>query len=89
MQTGFNKILHCLDSYLDLLDDSAFVLADETQINIYGSVTLENGAIMRATSSYHDKAWFSNIAISMDSEESNDYISDQGLCYGQVIHQFM
>jgi hypothetical protein len=41
---------------------------------------------MRATSSYHDKAWFSNIAILMDSEESNDYISDQGLCYGQVIH---
>jgi hypothetical protein len=89
MQTGFNKFLHCLDSYLDLLDDSAAVLADKTQINIYGSVTLENGAIMRATSSYHDKAWFSNIAILMDSEESNDYISDQGLCYGQVIHQFM
>ena len=86
MQTGFNKFLHCLDSYLDLLDDSAVVLADKTQINIYGSVTLENGAIMRATSSYHDKAWFSNIAILMDSEESNDYISDQGLCYGQVIH---
>jgi hypothetical protein len=84
MQTGFNKFLHCLDSYLDLLNDSAIVLADETQINIYGSVTLENGAIMRATNSYHDKAWFSNIAISMDSEESNDYISDQGLCYGQV-----
>ena len=87
MQTGFSKFLHCLDSYMDLLDDSAIVLADETQINIYGSVTLENGAIMRATSSYHDKAWFSNIAISMDSEESNDYISDQGLCYGQVTHQ--
>src|SRR6266498_1689695 len=72
MQTGFNKFLHCLDSYMDLLDDSAIVLVDETQINIYGSVTLENGAIMRATSSYHDKAWFSNIAISMDSEESNE-----------------
>ena len=64
-------------------------IVGETQINIYESVTLENDAIMRATSSYHDKAWFSNIAILMDSEESNDYISDQGLCYGQVIHQFM
>ncbi|GES83525.1 hypothetical protein GLOIN_2v1783703 [Rhizophagus clarus] len=29
--------------------------------------------------------WFSNIAISMDSEESNDYISDKGLCYGQAL----
>ena len=93
MQTGFGKFLHCLDLYLELLDE--FVITSETQINIYGSVTLENGAIMRATNSYHDKAWFSNIAISMDSEESNDYISDQGLCYGQVIklnssiHQFV
>lgn len=86
MQTGFSQFLHCLDSYLDLfVDDSAIILVGETKINIYGSVTLENGAIMRTTSSYHGKAWFSDIAIEMDSEESDDYISDQGLCYGQVI----
>ncbi len=60
-------------------------IVGETQINIYGSVILENGAIMRATSSYDSRAWFSNIAISMDSKESNDYVSDQGLCYEQVI----
>ncbi|GES94420.1 hypothetical protein GLOIN_2v1824038 [Rhizophagus clarus] len=29
--------------------------------------------------------WFSDIAISIDSEESNDYISDKGLCYGQAL----
>ncbi|GES80443.1 hypothetical protein GLOIN_2v1488317 [Rhizophagus clarus] len=34
---------------------------------------------------YHNKVWFSDIAISMDSEESNDYISDKGLCYGQAL----
>lgn len=93
MQTGFGKFLHCLDLYLDLLDES--VIASEAKINIYGSVTLENGAIMRATGSYHNKAWFSNIALLMDSEESDDYLSDEGLCYGQVIklnssiHQFV
>jgi len=85
LQTGFNKFLNCLDSYLDLVDNSITNIVGETQINIYGSVTLENGAIMRATSSYYGRAWFSDIAISMDSEESNDYVSDQGLCYGQVI----
>lgn len=87
MQTGFSKFLHCLDSYLDLFDDSTIILDSETKINIYGSATLENGAIMRASNNYHNKAWFSNIAITMDSDESDDYISDQGLCYGQVIHQ--
>ena len=87
MQTGFSKFLDCLDSYLDLLDNSTITLVCETQINIYGSITLENGAIMRASNNYHNKAWFSDIAITMDSDESSDYISDQGLCYGQVIHQ--
>ena len=86
MQTGFNNFLHCLDSYLDLLDSSTITLGGKTQVNIYGSVTLENGAIMRATSKFHNKSWFSDIAIAMDSDESDDYVSDQGLCYGQVIH---
>jgi hypothetical protein len=87
MQTGFARFISCLDSYLDLLE--GFTIIGETRINIYGSVTLENGAIMRATNRYHNKVWFSDIAISMDSEESNDYISDKGLCYGQVFFQFM
>ena len=42
---------------------------------------------MCTTSNFHNKSWFSDIAIAMDSEESDDYVSDQGLCYGQVIHQ--
>jgi hypothetical protein len=87
MQIGFDKFLHCLDSYLDLLDDYTITLDSETKIKIYGSITLENSAIMRTSNNYHNKAWFSNIAITMDSDESSDYISDQGLCYGQVIHQ--
>ena len=59
---------------------------DEARIRIYGSVTLSNGAIARATSNFHNREWFSEVAISMSSEESDDYISDQGVCYGQVIY---
>jgi hypothetical protein len=81
-QIDFSKFLNCLDLYLDLFDDFTNDLVDKTKIKIYGSVTLENSAIVRTISSYHNKEWSSNIAISMDSEESNDYISDQGLCYG-------
>ena len=76
MQISFNKFLGCLDSYLDLLNEKESTIFNETWINIYGSVTLENNSIMHITSSYHNKAWFSNIAISMDSEKSNDYLSD-------------
>jgi hypothetical protein len=56
MQIGFDKFLHCLDSYLDLLDDYTITLDSETKIKIYGSITLENGAIMRASNNYHNKA---------------------------------
>ena len=88
MQTGFSKFLECLNLYLDLDSFDNFVIYEDSQVKIYGSVTLENGAIIRATSSYHSKAWFSNISISMNPDESNDYLSDQGVCYGQVIQLF-
>jgi len=81
MQSGFSKFLDCLDLYKKLLNN---ISISESRITIYGSVTLENGAIMRATSSYHNRPWFSDVAILMNSEESNEYISDQGVCYGQV-----
>ena len=83
MQRGFSKFLDCLDLYLELLNVNDHSIS-ESRIIIYGSVTLENGAIMRATSSYHNRPWFSDVAILMNSEESNEYISDQGVCYGQV-----
>lgn len=81
MQTGFDKFLGCLDLYLDLIEN---LTISESRVRIYGSVTLKNSTIMRATSSYHNRPWFSNIAISMNVEESNDYLSDEGVCYGQV-----
>jgi|GEM_PF-6936150 len=81
MKTGFDKFLNCLDLYLELLNYPA---TDKSQVNIYESVTLENGAIMRATNNYHNRPWFSNVAVSMNFEESDDYISDQGICYGLV-----
>ena len=73
--------MECLDTYLDILDYS---IVDNSHVKIYQSVTLKNGVIMCATSSYHNKAWFNNVSVLMDSEESNDYISDQGGCYEQV-----
>jgi hypothetical protein len=60
-------------------------IADESKATIYGSVTIENGAIIRATNNYYSKPWFSNVSVHMDSDELFDYTSDQGICYRQVI----
>jgi hypothetical protein len=60
-------------------------IADESKMSIYRSITIENGAIMRAINNYYGKPWFSNVLVRMDSDELFDYTSDQGICYGQVI----
>ena len=85
MKTRFEKFLECLDLYLELLNNPTI---DEARIRIYGSVTLSNGAIVRATSNFHNREWFSEVAIFINSEESDDYISNQEVCYRQVIYMF-
>jgi hypothetical protein len=83
MIKGFERFLECFDSFLeDILkvDD-----IEECNIIVYGKVTLENGSIIRAINKYHNKPWFSNVAISMDSDESSNYQSDEGLCYGKIL----
>jgi hypothetical protein len=80
MRSGFDNFLECLNLYIDHKK-----IADESKVTIYGSVTIENGAIMRATNNYYGKPWFSNVLVRMDSDELFDYTSDQGICYGQVI----
>ena len=84
MKTGFEKFLECLNLYLELLNNPTI---NKVRIRIYGSVTLLNSAIVRVTNNFHNREWFSEVAISMSSEESDDYISDQGVCYGQVIYR--
>ena len=86
MRTGFNNFENCLNVYLDQLPDISSV--DDSKVTVYGSVTLENGAIMRATNSYHKRPWFSDVSVRMNFEKLLDYSSDQGICYGQLIIYF-
>lgn len=82
MAKGFENFLKCLDDFLENIikvDD-----VKDYKITIYGGATLENGAKIRATNNYHNRPWFSNVAISMNPDESN-YITDEGLCYGKIL----
>ena len=87
MKTGFTKFLASLNLYLDQLFELTSI--DKSRVNIFGSITLENGAIMCAINRYYNKPWFSNVSIRMNPDESCDYVSDQGICYGQVIEHFI
>ncbi|RHZ81799.1 hypothetical protein Glove_117g343 [Diversispora epigaea] len=83
MIKGFNQFLECFDDFLDNILEVKNI--KECDIIIYGTATLENGSIIKAKNKFHDKPWFSNVAISMDSNESSDYQSDEGLCYSKIL----
>ncbi|GET64361.1 hypothetical protein GLOIN_2v1762814 [Rhizophagus irregularis DAOM 181602=DAOM 197198] len=80
MRSEFDNFLECLNLYMD--HES---IVNESQVTIYRSVIIENGAIMRATNSYYGRPWYSNVSVRMNSDELFDYASDQGICYGQVL----
>ena len=83
MKIGFANFLECLDLYLR---QSNITFASEDKVIIYGSVTLENGIIMRAINSFHNRPWFSNVSVRMNAQELFEYFSDEGhICYGQVL----
>lgn len=84
MKMGFTEFLTSLNLYLDQLHNLTLTSATKSRVNIFGSVTLENGAIVRAINKYYNKPWFSDVSVRMDPDESSEYISDQGICYGQV-----
>ena len=61
---------------------------DNYIVKIYSSVTLENRSIIHATDDFYRKAWYSNVAVAMNSDELFEYLSDQEICYRQVYFVF-
>ena len=80
MIRGIENLKKTLELYIKLLNPSM----RKYKLTIYGSVILENSAIIRTLNKYHNKPWFSNVSIAMNSEELFDYSTDDGLYYGQI-----
>ncbi|RHZ85961.1 hypothetical protein Glove_58g88 [Diversispora epigaea] len=77
MRKGFTQFFN----HLKL--DFSKIISTDTQIKIFGSVTLNNSTFLRATNKYYDNPWFSNIAVIMDTDELFNYQSNSGTCYAQ------
>ena len=80
MISGIENLKRTLELYIKLLNPSL----QKYKLTIYESVILENGTIIWSLNKYHNKSWFSNVSIAMNSEELFDYSTDNGLYYGQV-----
>ena len=63
-----SKIYFGLENFLEHLTiyfNSTNVNLGNYIVKIYSSITLENGAIIRATDNFYEKAWYSNIAVAI------------------------
>ena len=76
---GLKNLKDCIISYFDQI----FSEIDQVKVTLYNSARINSGEIIRATKKFHDKPYFSNITIKME-EDSADYYTDNGVCYGKV-----
>jgi hypothetical protein len=84
MIEGFNNFAKSFKKFLKLFD---FTITNNNGIiKVFKSFTLNNGSILRATNNYHGQAWFSDVSVNMDMENSSQFLTDENLCYGQVCY---
>lgn len=77
---GLSEIISTLDTYLDTTSQTS---ESDLYIKIYDSVHLDSGEILRTTSEFQGKEWFSNVAVTA-AEDQQQYRMDEGAWYGKV-----
>ena len=84
---AFNHFLPTLDKFFDLLDEFKET-DDATNIFIkwYSSAKISSNDTIQANS---QQAVFDNISINMNADEIEDYIINDGMCFGKVNFQLL
>ena len=78
---GLSYIITALDTFLDTSSQESE--SEDFCIKVYDTVHLESGEILRTSRSFHDKEWFSNVAVT-SAEDQSHYRSDEDAWYGKV-----
>jgi len=81
---AFEHLLPSLNEFFDLYEG----LIDAKNVKIswysYANIT-SSGDYIRAKSLYYNEPAFSDVSINMSEEESEDYNTDEGACFGKVL----
>jgi hypothetical protein len=81
--TAFEHFLPALNEFFDLYE--GLTDAINCKISWYSYTNaIPSGDYIRAKSKYYNEPSFSDVSINMSEEETEDYNTDEGSCFGKV-----
>ena len=81
--TALDNFLPALNEFFDLCED--LLDAENSKISWYSyTVVTSSGDYIRAKSAYYNEPSFSDVSINMNEEETEDYNTHEGACFGKV-----
>lgn len=83
---AFEHFIPALNEFFDLCDDLSEEMVKETKIRWYSYTNASSSDYIRAKSKYYDGPSFSDVSINMNEEESEDYNTHEGACFGKVLY---
>ena len=82
-----NNFIPTLNEFFDLYNDLTKKIVKETKISWYSYTNISSsGDYIRAKSMYYNEPSFSDVSINMREEESEDYNTYEGACFGKVFY---
>ena len=82
-----DNFISTLNEFFDLCDGLTEEMVGETKISWYGHTNISSsGDYIRAKSMYYNGPSFSDVSINMSEEESEDYNTYEGACFGKVFY---
>lgn len=81
---GFFVLLNALNDFCDTVEG---ITEDDVRTSIiewYSNATVDNTDVIRAKSKYYNAPAFSDIAISMNTDDAQNYNTAEGTCFGKV-----
>jgi hypothetical protein len=86
-QTALDQFLQALNAFFDLHDElTEEIVINNTEIRWYSYANISNGDYIRAKSIYYHEPSFSDVSINMSGDETEEYNTDAGACYGKVCY---
>ena len=83
---GLKELPKGMDEYFEIFENIIVSELEKEAINVtlFESVKLPNGKIVRASNSFYNEPFFSDINVQIVEEEVSNYETDDGKCYGKV-----